>query len=220
MSFRQSLTELVLHLVDFQAIRSIVLPSGSNNMYTGSQDKTIRIWDCETGQVNLKFHLFFLFLHVKHVQLELRRTQQMLKIGPTVSIAIVDIVMVLISIIEITIIALFVLSFHSFFFFVVVVACTSYSQVVWVASEPVDGISISLGIIVTRKVNHAIAKENYSIIAHYKTLKSFLSYNQNCLFYGLLEIHINKFQFCIYLFEKLCTFCAFFSHAEIYTICL
>lgn len=33
-----------------KAVRAIALPAGSNKLYTGGQDNTIRIWDCDTGQ--------------------------------------------------------------------------------------------------------------------------------------------------------------------------
>lgn len=33
-----------------KAVRAIALPGGANKLYTGGQDQTIRIWDCETGQ--------------------------------------------------------------------------------------------------------------------------------------------------------------------------
>lgn len=33
-----------------KAVRAIALPAGANKLYTGGQDETIRIWDCETGQ--------------------------------------------------------------------------------------------------------------------------------------------------------------------------
>ncbi|KAJ7542306.1 hypothetical protein O6H91_10G100500 [Diphasiastrum complanatum] len=32
------------------AIRGIALPAGSSLLYTGGQDKTIRVWDCDSGQ--------------------------------------------------------------------------------------------------------------------------------------------------------------------------
>ncbi|XP_052177807.1 zinc finger CCCH domain-containing protein 17-like isoform X4 [Diospyros lotus] len=34
-----------------KAVMGIVLPSGSNKLYTGCKDKTIRVWDYNTGQV-------------------------------------------------------------------------------------------------------------------------------------------------------------------------
>ncbi|MCO5608221.1 hypothetical protein L7F22_062427 [Adiantum nelumboides] len=34
-----------------KAVRAIALPAGSNKLYTGGQDGTIRVWDCDTGQV-------------------------------------------------------------------------------------------------------------------------------------------------------------------------
>jgi WD40 repeat protein len=36
-----------------QAVRAIALPAGSSELYTGSQDESIRVWDCGTGQVSL-----------------------------------------------------------------------------------------------------------------------------------------------------------------------
>eukprot|EP00250_Pteridium_aquilinum_P009336 c18604_g1_i1 orf=778-2208(-) len=33
-----------------KAVRAIALPAGSNKLYTGGQDETIRIWDCDSGQ--------------------------------------------------------------------------------------------------------------------------------------------------------------------------
>ncbi|KAI5084772.1 hypothetical protein GOP47_0000941 [Adiantum capillus-veneris] len=33
-----------------KAVRAIALPAGSNKLYTGGQDGTIRVWDCDTGQ--------------------------------------------------------------------------------------------------------------------------------------------------------------------------
>ncbi|XP_052184644.1 zinc finger CCCH domain-containing protein 48-like isoform X1 [Diospyros lotus] len=33
-----------------EAITGIALPSGSNKLYSGSKDKTLRVWDCHTGQ--------------------------------------------------------------------------------------------------------------------------------------------------------------------------
>ncbi|KAG0630698.1 hypothetical protein M758_1G197900 [Ceratodon purpureus] len=39
-------TQLVGHE---KAIRAIVLPEGHTQLYTGSQDETVRVWDCTTG---------------------------------------------------------------------------------------------------------------------------------------------------------------------------
>jgi hypothetical protein len=40
-------TQLVGHE---KAIRAIVLPEGHTQLYTGSQDGSVRVWDCGTGQ--------------------------------------------------------------------------------------------------------------------------------------------------------------------------
>ncbi|KAK6117567.1 hypothetical protein DH2020_048695 [Rehmannia glutinosa] len=34
-----------------KVVTGIALPSGSDKLYTGSQDETVRIWDCQSGQV-------------------------------------------------------------------------------------------------------------------------------------------------------------------------
>ncbi|EPS70603.1 hypothetical protein M569_04157, partial [Genlisea aurea] len=34
-----------------QVVTGIALPSGSDKLYTGSQDETVRVWDCQSGQV-------------------------------------------------------------------------------------------------------------------------------------------------------------------------
>ena len=34
-----------------QDVSGIALPSGSDKLYTGSKDETVRIWDCQSGQV-------------------------------------------------------------------------------------------------------------------------------------------------------------------------
>ncbi|KAL3652367.1 Zinc finger CCCH domain-containing protein 48 [Castilleja foliolosa] len=34
-----------------QVVTGIALPSGSDKLYTGSQDETVRIWDCQSGQL-------------------------------------------------------------------------------------------------------------------------------------------------------------------------
>lgn len=39
------------------------MPSGSDKLYTGSTDETVRVWDCQSGQVatiSLFFCLFYL----------------------------------------------------------------------------------------------------------------------------------------------------------------
>lgn len=34
-----------------QVVTGITLPSGSDKLYTGSQDETVRVWDCQSGQL-------------------------------------------------------------------------------------------------------------------------------------------------------------------------
>ncbi|XP_075501554.1 zinc finger CCCH domain-containing protein 48-like [Primulina tabacum] len=34
-----------------QVVTGITLPSGSDKLYTGSQDETVRLWDCQSGQL-------------------------------------------------------------------------------------------------------------------------------------------------------------------------
>lgn len=41
----------------------IALPSGSDKLYTGSKDETVRVWDCQSGQVGINF-LFDCYLLV------------------------------------------------------------------------------------------------------------------------------------------------------------
>lgn len=36
-----------------QVVSGIAMPSGSDKLYTGSKDKTVRVWDCQSGQVRL-----------------------------------------------------------------------------------------------------------------------------------------------------------------------
>lgn len=33
-----------------QVVSGIALPSGSDKLYTGSKDETVRVWDCQSGQ--------------------------------------------------------------------------------------------------------------------------------------------------------------------------
>lgn len=34
-----------------QVVSGIAMPSGSDKLYTGSTDETVRVWDCQSGQV-------------------------------------------------------------------------------------------------------------------------------------------------------------------------
>ena len=43
-------------------VTGIALPSGSDKLYTGSKDETIRLWDCASGQVFF-FPFFFILYH-------------------------------------------------------------------------------------------------------------------------------------------------------------
>ncbi|VVA98310.1 unnamed protein product [Arabis nemorensis] len=36
-------------------VSGIALPSGSDKIYTGSKDETIRVWDCASGQIFIRF---------------------------------------------------------------------------------------------------------------------------------------------------------------------
>lgn len=39
-----------------QVVTGIAFPSGSDKLYTGSKDESVRMWDCQSGQV-----VFFFF---------------------------------------------------------------------------------------------------------------------------------------------------------------
>lgn len=41
----------VLILLNEQVVSGIAMPSGSDKLYTGSTDETVRVWDCQSGQV-------------------------------------------------------------------------------------------------------------------------------------------------------------------------
>jgi WD40 repeat protein len=41
------MTQLIGHE---KAIRAIEMPQGGSQLYTGSQDESVRVWDCTTGQ--------------------------------------------------------------------------------------------------------------------------------------------------------------------------
>ena len=36
-----------------QVVSGIALPIGSDKLYTGSKDETVRVWDCQSGQVDI-----------------------------------------------------------------------------------------------------------------------------------------------------------------------
>lgn len=36
-----------------QVVSGIAFPFGSDKLYTGSKDETVRVWDCQSGQVLL-----------------------------------------------------------------------------------------------------------------------------------------------------------------------
>jgi WD40 repeat protein len=42
--------------VNEQVVSGIAMPSGSDKLYTGSTDETVRAWDCQSGQVVTIFH--------------------------------------------------------------------------------------------------------------------------------------------------------------------
>lgn len=52
-----------LWLLNIQVVSGIAMPSGSDKLYTGSTDETVRVWDCQSGQVVtiVYFVLFVLF---------------------------------------------------------------------------------------------------------------------------------------------------------------
>lgn len=38
-----------------QVVSGIALPSGSDKLYTGSKDESVRVWDCQSAQVTSRF---------------------------------------------------------------------------------------------------------------------------------------------------------------------
>lgn len=43
--------KFVLNWRIYQVVTGITLPPGSDKLYSGSQDETVRVWDCQSGQV-------------------------------------------------------------------------------------------------------------------------------------------------------------------------
>jgi len=55
------LIRCVLVLLNEQVVSGIAMPSGSDKLYTGSTDETVRVWDCQSGQVvTINFYRQFL----------------------------------------------------------------------------------------------------------------------------------------------------------------
>ncbi|MCO5552184.1 hypothetical protein L7F22_005695 [Adiantum nelumboides] len=48
-----------------KAVRAIALPAGANKLYTGGQDGTIRVWDCDTGQSGIRALLISLLREIR-----------------------------------------------------------------------------------------------------------------------------------------------------------
>lgn len=48
-------TDVVSCVFREQVVSGIALPSGSDKLYTGSKDQTVRVWDCQSGQVVIHF---------------------------------------------------------------------------------------------------------------------------------------------------------------------
>lgn len=52
-------------LLNEQVVSGIAMPSGSDKLYTGSTDETVRVWDCQSGQVvTISFYWQFLLTSV------------------------------------------------------------------------------------------------------------------------------------------------------------
>lgn len=49
-------------LLNEQVVSGIAMPSGSDKLYTGSTDETVRVWDCQSGKVVTIYFWFLLFL--------------------------------------------------------------------------------------------------------------------------------------------------------------
>lgn len=48
---------LVLRLFRGQAVTGIAFPSGSDKLYTGGKDESVRMWDCQSGQVAISLFM-------------------------------------------------------------------------------------------------------------------------------------------------------------------
>lgn len=63
---------LLIKKIVCQAVTGITLPSGSDKLYSGSEDETVRVWDCQSGQVVpicifcLRYFTLFLFAFFKY----------------------------------------------------------------------------------------------------------------------------------------------------------
>lgn len=53
----------------FQAVSGIALPSASDKLYSGGKDGTVRLWDCQTGQVTM----LLIIIHVGSVYLLIKQ---------------------------------------------------------------------------------------------------------------------------------------------------
>lgn len=72
-----------------QLVSGIAMPSGSDKLYTGSKDKTVMVWDCQSGQVgvmlNTRLHLFFPLVFMS----SLWRVAELMKFGDIFVISLV-----------------------------------------------------------------------------------------------------------------------------------
>lgn len=49
-------------MCSFKVITGIALPAGSDKLYSGSKDESVRVWDCQTGQVYTVLGIWLLFV--------------------------------------------------------------------------------------------------------------------------------------------------------------